>query len=65
MEVTAEGVETLRQLAFLHRHGCDQAQGYLISRPLATADFEEFLKTRQAEPARRRAPVTRLRMAST
>lgn len=31
--VVAEGVETSDQLAFLHRHGCDKVQGYLLNRP--------------------------------
>lgn len=31
---TAEGVETLAQLRFITAEGCDQAQGYLISRPV-------------------------------
>ena len=33
--VVAEGVETLDQLAALLDSGCDHAQGYLFSRPLA------------------------------
>ena len=33
MAVVAEGVETDAQLAFLVEHGCDLAQGYLLSRP--------------------------------
>ncbi|HLY83453.1 MAG TPA: EAL domain-containing protein, partial [Acidimicrobiales bacterium] len=33
LSVVAEGVETDRQLAILKRLGCDQAQGYLFSRP--------------------------------
>ncbi|MFQ5487097.1 MAG: putative bifunctional diguanylate cyclase/phosphodiesterase [Gammaproteobacteria bacterium] len=33
LNVTAEGVETGRQLDFLRRHQCDEAQGYLLSRP--------------------------------
>ncbi|QPK64247.1 EAL domain-containing protein [Methylomonas sp. LL1] len=34
MRVIAEGVETLGQLAILLRHGCDEIQGYLFSRPV-------------------------------
>ncbi len=34
LEVVAEGVETPQQLALLTKAGCDQAQGYLIARPM-------------------------------
>ena len=33
LNVTAEGVETLRQLDMLRAHGCTFAQGYLLGRP--------------------------------
>ncbi len=42
MQVIAEGVETVQQRDLLAAAGCDYAQGYLFSRPLAGADFEAF-----------------------
>jgi diguanylate cyclase (GGDEF)-like protein len=37
--VTAEGVETDRQMAFLETNGCDRMQGYLICPPLPPAEI--------------------------
>ena len=34
------------QLAFLAAHGCEQAQGYLFSRPLAALAFEQWMTGR-------------------
>ncbi|MDO9597538.1 MAG: EAL domain-containing protein [Azoarcus sp.] len=42
--VTAEGVETEDILLRLGELGCDLAQGYLISRPVAVADLEVWLR---------------------
>ncbi len=44
MEVVAEGVENEAQSQLLRLLGCDQIQGYLISRPLAAANLAAFLK---------------------
>jgi len=34
LKVVAEGVETREQLEFLRVHGCDEVQGYFLSKPL-------------------------------
>ena len=34
LRVVAEGVESVGQLAFLKEKGCDEIQGFLVSRPL-------------------------------
>jgi EAL domain-containing protein (putative c-di-GMP-specific phosphodiesterase class I) len=43
LEVTAEGVETAEQLAFLRGQRCDQLQGYYFSKPVPPARFTRFL----------------------
>ena len=43
MTTVAEGVETQKQLDFLARAGCDESQGYLHSRPVPRAEFEQLL----------------------
>ena len=44
LRVIAEGVETVSQLAFLKDRGCDEIQGYFISRPLSENDLVKFVK---------------------
>ena len=41
--IVAEGVETAEQATFLRDHGCDEAQGYHLGRPLQESDFETLL----------------------
>jgi EAL domain-containing protein (putative c-di-GMP-specific phosphodiesterase class I) len=43
--VVAEGVENNEVLERLHQFGCDVAQGYCISRPLAPKHFMSWLAT--------------------
>lgn len=38
IKVVAEGVEQRSQLEFLRKHGCDEIQGYYISRPIHADD---------------------------
>jgi diguanylate cyclase (GGDEF)-like protein len=49
LEVVAEGVETVEQLALLRGFGCDQAQGYLISKPLPLPELVDYLLFGQHE----------------
>ncbi|HEX8263519.1 MAG TPA: EAL domain-containing protein, partial [Allosphingosinicella sp.] len=55
MPVVAEGVETAEQLDALRAEGCDQVQGYWISRPGPIAHFEGVVMKRAAN-ARAQAP---------
>ncbi|OUS37631.1 GGDEF domain-containing protein, partial [Oleispira antarctica] len=43
MRVVAEGIETQEQLDFLRDNGCDDGQGYLLSRPLTLPQLHHFL----------------------
>ncbi|KAA2236907.1 EAL domain-containing protein [Salinarimonas soli] len=43
MTTTAEGVETVEQLASLEREGCKEVQGYLFARPLPLSELQPFL----------------------
>ena len=44
IKAIAEGVENKEVYDFLHDLGCDMAQGYLISRPMAAKDFETWYR---------------------
>lgn len=45
--VVAEGVETADQLEYLRQIGCDEVQGYLISRPVAADGVMALLETKR------------------
>jgi len=50
LRVVAEGVESDAALQLLARIGCDQAQGYFISRPMPAADFPEWQRQWTPQP---------------
>ncbi len=61
MTVTAEGIERNAQLEWLRARGCDEVQGFLLSRPLAVHELEQrYLSGLDAQAlppkADRRAP---------
>ncbi|GJE58783.1 EAL domain-containing protein [Methylobacterium trifolii] len=43
MTTTAEGVETEAQLAKLRAEGCDEVQGYLVSRPVPASELPTLI----------------------
>ncbi len=51
LQVVAEGVEQESQLSFLQSQGCDEVQGYLISRPLTANALTTLLRQRLADLA--------------
>src|SRR5581483_3913592 len=44
IDTIAEGVETESQIAFLQRHGCQEAQGFYFSRPVPAEEFEALVR---------------------
>ena len=47
LNVLAEGIETEEQSAFLKLNGCNEGQGYLISRPVPETEFLRLLTKKQ------------------
>lgn len=50
LKVTAEGVETEDQMAFLRKLECGIAQGFYFREPLSTVEFEQLLQSHAANP---------------
>lgn len=50
LKVVAEGVETQAQMDFLKSQGCDEIQGFLISRPIEASAFVELLRAQIDNP---------------
>jgi diguanylate cyclase (GGDEF)-like protein len=51
LRVIAEGVETAAQLEYLKRHGCEEAQGFLIARPLEEPELRQWFRRNETELA--------------
>lgn len=51
LQVVAEGVEQESQLNFLRSQGCDEVQGYLISKPLTAKALTALLRQRLGQSA--------------
>jgi len=51
LRMVAEGVENQIALTELTRYGCDQAQGYFLSRPVPAAELDHWLATRNSREA--------------
>jgi diguanylate cyclase len=49
IKVVAEGVETAEQLTFLRNEGCEEMQGYLLSRPISSVDFIQWMRSENHE----------------
>lgn len=47
LEIIAEGVETMEQRDFLVNEGCEQAQGYLFSKPVSAKQIPPLFDTRK------------------
>ena len=61
--VVAEGVGKQEAYEFLAESGCDEIQGYLISRPLQPSGFGKWLSAKLRSGGEERAACAASRMA--
>nr|WP_244280482.1 EAL domain-containing protein [Leptospira saintgironsiae] len=45
LRITAEGVETEMQMRKIKDLGCDEAQGFFLSKPILLEELENFVQT--------------------
>jgi diguanylate cyclase (GGDEF)-like protein len=57
MAITVEGIENVRQLAFLREVECDEFQGFYFSRPLPARDIAAFMLGNLRRTARNRTDL--------
>jgi len=50
LNVIAEGVETPEQLNYLAAKGCNEAQGYLLGKPVTAKEFTKFFDNKVLSP---------------
>jgi len=55
LKIVAEGVETDAQADFMTAIGCDELQGFLLSRPIEAPAFEDLMRERQARALAKKA----------
>jgi len=53
VKVVAEGIETLEQLSYLTRSGCDQGQGFYFSKAVPAKDFQRLVEELESERYRK------------
>jgi len=65
MHIIAEGVENESQLLSLHDLGCDEVQGYLLSRPLSAKLATEFFDSTSIRRMIRKMKIKQKRLNHT